>query len=294
MTIPHTSLLVLISNTIRIKTLSVTVAVILLSQGLAWHDLQSAHNQSMDYTLAIIILFCCLLLQIAVNLANDYFDGLAGIDSHDRLGPERAIQSGLVKPSTLAYLTLLITFTACLLGLYLIYYGGWVYLGLGIFSLFGVYAYSGGKKPLASLGLGEVAVFIYFGYLAVIAGYTLQTQKFNFDIIFPATQVGLLVSAIMLVNNIRDITTDNLKNKYTLAVRIGKDYSKILYCCFITLPFFLILFDPHKPSLNYFLIPYALYLCFKVFKREGIKLNQQLGQTSLLVLLWSIVYISNL
>lgn len=298
---PYTSLLSVLANTIRIKTLSITVAVILLGQGLAWYDLHTlakdsaiSPQPSLDYFLASIIILCSLLLQIAVNLANDYFDGLSGIDTQDRVGPKRAMQIGLISPRMMAYCILLITFFACVLGLYLIYRGGWIYFMLGLFSLYGVYAYSGGKKPLASLGLGELAVFIYFGYLAVIASYVLQTEYFNSALLFPATQIGLLISAVMLINNIRDIETDDQKGKYTLAVRIGNSNAKSLYYCLILIPFLLIPFDHYQPYLNYILLPFAMYLCRKMKLSKGSDNNILLGKASLLVLLWSIFYLGAL
>jgi 1,4-dihydroxy-2-naphthoate octaprenyltransferase len=270
----------------------VAFAVILLGQSLAWHDLQYTQNQALDYFLASIILICCLFLQISVNLANDYFDGLTGIDTAARLGPKRATQSGLIKPSTMRYAIVLTTSIACICGVYLIIKGGEVFFLLGLLSLFGVYAYSGGKKPLASLGLGEVAVFLYFGYLAIMASYVLQTEQFHVQLFMPATQVGLLIAAIMLINNIRDIESDKAAGKYTLAVRIGDAYARKLYGVFMLTPFLLIPFDNYQPYVNFLLLPCALYLSIKIQqeKTQGTLFNQYLGQTSLLVFAWSVFY----
>lgn len=284
----------LIANTIRVKTLSVTFAVILLGQGLAWHDLKLQSAHSLDYFLSFMILSCCLLLQIAVNLANDYFDGLTGIDNTQRVGPQRAIQAGLIRPNIMARAIVALVLLACLLGLYLIYRGGWVYLGLGALSLFGVYAYSGGKKPLASLGLGEVAVFIYFGLLAVVASYTLQVERLNINVFFPAIEIGLLIAAIMLVNNIRDIESDLQQKKFTLAVRIGRDNAQMLFCALMLAPFILIIVDPFQPIANALLLPFSMYLCHGIYVTSGAGLNRLLAQTSLLVLLWSVIYMGYL
>lgn len=289
---PLTSFTKIAWQTIRAKTLLVAFAVILLGQSLAWHDLQYTQNQALDYFLASIILICCLFLQISVNLANDYFDGLTGIDTAARLGPKRATQSGLIKPSTMRYAIVLTTSIACICGVYLIIKGGEVFFLLGLLSLFGVYAYSGGKKPLASLGLGEVAVFLYFGYLAIMASYVLQTEQFHVQLFMPATQVGLLIAAIMLINNIRDIESDKAAGKYTLAVRIGDAYARKLYGVFMLTPFLLIPFDNYQPYVNFLLLPCALYLSIKIQqeKTQGTLFNQYLGQTSLLVFAWSVFY----
>lgn len=297
MSLKLTSIFALVWNTSRGKTLAVTLAVILLSQSLAWHDMTLLHNKPLDYFLATIILICCLLLQISVNLANDYFDGLSGIDNPQRLGPQRAIQAGLVKPTTMRNTIFITVILACLCGLYLIFKGGLSFFFLGLLSLFGVYAYSGGKKPLASLGLGELAVFLYFGYLGVIASYVLQTGSFNNHLLLPATQIGLLISAIMLVNNIRDIDSDKAAGKKTLAVRIGHSRAKKLYGCLVTLPFLLIIFDHYQPYFNFLLLPAGLYLCIKLQQTErsqGELFNRYLGQTSALVLAWSLLYSSSL
>ena len=285
--------IVLAWSTLRVKTLTVSLAVVILSQSLAWHDMAYQQSLPLNFFLAMIILTCCLFLQISVNLANDYFDGLAGIDSAQRKGPQRAIQSGMIKPNIMRNAIFSTTTIACICGLYLIFKGGWVFFFLGLLSLLGVYAYSGGKKPLASMGLGEVAVFLYFGYLAVIASYVLQTGKFNSSLLLPATQIGLLISAIMLVNNIRDIESDKAAGKNTLAVRIGDFYARKLYCTFIFAPFLLIPFDSYHPNFNALLIPAGIFLCLNIQKRKGDQgklLNRHLGQTGALVLAWSLLY----
>jgi 1,4-dihydroxy-2-naphthoate octaprenyltransferase len=296
------SRLTLAWHTIRVKTLTVALAVVILSQSLAWYDMQSfqhlsPHAQTLDYFLALIILACCLFLQISVNLANDYFDGLAGIDTPQRVGPQRATQAGLIKPITMRNAIVITTSVACIFGLYLIVRGGWTFFFLGLLSLLGVYAYSGGKRPLASLGLGEVAVFLYFGYLGIMASYVLQTGYFNSSLFWPATQIGLLIAAIMLVNNIRDIESDKAVGKNTLAVRIGEYYAKKLYCVLIIVPFLLIPLDHYQPYLNILLLPVGVFLCVKIQqtnKNQGGLFNQRLGQTSALVLAWSLLYLCSL
>lgn len=285
-------------QSIRVKTLTVAIAVVILSQSLAWHDLihvktLQPEGPSFDFFLACMILICCLFLQIAVNLANDYFDVLTGVDSPTRQGPNRAIQSGLIKPISIRNGIFATTTIACLSGLYLILIGGWIFVVLGLISLFGVYAYSGGKKPLASLGLGEVAVFLYFGLLGVMASYALQVGDFDYQVFLPAIQIGLLIAAIMLVNNIRDIETDTAANKMTLAVRIGDKSGKRLYAVLILVPFTFLPFDVYHSFLNFLLLPIAIFLAYRIqsLKRnQGHLFNQILGQTSGIVLAWSLLY----
>lgn len=282
-------------NTARPKTLIVSLAVILLGQTLAWYDSSRAQDiHSFNWTIALFCLLCCCFLQISVNLANDYFDGKAGIDGPSRLGPIRASQTGELSHQQLRNAMIYTCIIAIITGLYLVYKGGWPFILLGLFSLAGVFSYSGGRKPLASNALGEIAVFIFFGWIAVIASYYLQTLHFNPALLFPASEIGLLVAAIMLVNNIRDIPTDSLAGKNTLAVLLGANKSKTLYYCLLLLPFISISVNPYSPWLNGMLLPFHAYLCWLMKKRSGQQLNKQLSQTSFVVLLWVIGYLGSL
>lgn len=145
----------------RPKTLLVSIAVILLGQSLAWNDLQL--EASLYFFSSSTALFCflsCGFLQISVNLANDYFDGKAGIDQPSRLGPIRPSQAGTLSHQHLLTAIIGSSLIAVISGLYLVYLGGWLFLLLGFLSLAGVYSYSGGRTPLASNALGELAVFL--------------------------------------------------------------------------------------------------------------------------------------
>lgn len=285
-------LIVALFTSIRPKTLLVSIAVILLGQVLAWRDLElNSITTGLDLSIVIFCLICCCFLQISVNLANDYFDEKAGIDGPARLGPIRGTQSGLLSRRHLLATLFSSIVIAVISGLYLIIQGGWLFFFLGLLSLAGVYSYSGGKKPLASNALGEISVFLFFGWLAVIASYYLQSTHFHWALFYPATEIGLLVAAIMLVNNIRDIPTDSIAGKKTLAVSLGPIKSRMLYNILLLVPFIILPFNPYFPWINSALLPLHLYLCWLIRKRTGQKLNPLLGQTSLLVLLWSVGYL---
>jgi len=275
---------------LRPKTLIIAFAVIFLGQQLAYFDLTQARLDTFNILVAITSFSCCLFLQIAVNLANDYFDLKANIDNDSRLGPKRALQNNLISPSKLKYTIYGFSLLAIISGSYLIYIGGWIFALLGGLSLIGVYAYSGGRHPIASKGLGEVAVFLYFGWLAVIGSYYLQTGTFYWSLLIPASEIGSLVAAVMLVNNIRDIRGDFAAGKNTLACRLGPNHSRWLYAVLLLLPFTLLPFNPYLPWLNSVLLPIHLSLSWVIKKRTGRQLNAQLGQTALLVLLWSAGY----
>jgi len=270
----------------RPKTLLVALAVILLGQTLAWVD--SPLNFS--FLTAVLCMVCCMALQIAVNLSNDYFDGKNGVDGDDRLGPDRALQKGLISAGHLRSGIIAMCMLAIVSGGYLLYVGGWVYVLLGLLSLFGVYVYSGGPRPLASHGLGEVAVFLYFGWLAVVGSYYLQTQQLVIDVFIPASQIGFLVVAIMLVNNIRDVVSDQRAQKFTLATRLGVKASKQLYCIVVLLPSLLLAVDSYQGIMMLLLLPVQLALCIAIYQRDGKQLNRQLVQTSMMVLLWGGLY----
>jgi 1,4-dihydroxy-2-naphthoate octaprenyltransferase len=276
----------------RPKTLVVSIAVILLGQVLASRDIELyQYADGLDMSIAFLCLLCCCFLQISVNIANDYFDAKSGIDSPARLGPMRASQAGLISSQHLLIAIFSTSLIAVITGLYLILQGGWLFFFLGLILLAGVYTYSGGKKPLASNALGEVAVFLFFGWLGVIASYYLQTQHFNWALFFPASEIGLLIAAVMLVNNIRDISTDSKAGKKTLALHLGPIKSRMVYSLLLLLPFIFIPFNPYMPWLNTTLLPLHLGLCWLIRKRTGKQLNLQLSQTSLLVLLWALGYV---
>ena len=234
---------------------------------------------------------CSLFLQISVNLANDYFDHIAGIDGDDRTGPVRAIQSGALTVVSLKKAIAGFTLLAIASGSYLIWVGGWLFFLLGGLALAGVFLYSGGKYSLASRSLGEIAAFLFFGWLGVVGSYYLQTQQFNWQVFIPATEVGFLIAAIMLVNNIRDITTDAAAGKITLAYRLGLKASHSVYGALLLLPFALLACNPYSPWFNTLLLPLNLGLAGLIHRRSGEQLNTQLAQTSLLVLAWSLGYV---
>lgn len=278
----------------RPKTLLVSVAVILLGQTLAWHDLQlETGPYNFNSSTALFCFLSCCFLQVSVNLANDYFDGKAGIDQPNRLGPIRPSQAGTLSQQHLLTAIVSSCLIAVITGLYLVYLGGWLFLLLGLLSLAGVYSYSGGRMPLASNALGELAVFLFFGWLAVMASYYLQTFDLQWSLFFPASEIGLLVAAIMLVNNTRDIQTDKRAGKMTLAVRLGQEKSYFLYYLCLLVPFLSIPFNPYLPWLNTVLFPLHFYLCLVIKKRTGSQLNTQLAHTSLVVLLWAIGYLAS-
>lgn len=268
----------------------IACAVILLGQLIAHHDLSLIHNSSLSFPIAIISLFCCLNLQIAVNLANDYFDHFSGVDDVHRKGPKRGLLTGKLSLNNLKISITVFLSMAIISGCYLVLVGGWVFFILGIISIIGVFLYSGGKYSFASRSLGEVAVFLFFGWLGVIGSYYLQVKHIPIGIFIPASELGLLIAAVMLVNNIRDLESDSKAGKFTLVYHLGLNYSRLLYGFLLLFPFVLLLINPYSPWINFFLLPINCGLYLLIYKRSDTVLNTQLAQTSLLVLLWSLGY----
>lgn len=237
-----------------------------------------------------------LLLQIAVNLANDYFDAKNEIDSAARLGPVRVTQSGLIPPSQVKLAMILTLVCAALVFSYLTFTGGVVIFWVAVASVLAALAYSGGPYPLASHGLGEIFVFIFFGLVAVCGTYWVQGQTLSWLVVAASIAPGLLISAIMVVNNLRDIETDKPAGKKTLAVRLGRKNTIVLYrlmiiVAYLSLPLVTIVsrieWLIYLPIIT---IPMALSLCKEVSNNTGSELNNTLAKTAKLSLLFSLLF----
>ncbi len=207
----------------RPKTLPAAVAPVIVGCAMAYAD------QKFSPGPATACLAVALLLQIGVNLANDYFDFTRGIDTDDRLGPVRVTQSGLIPPGRVKAAMVAVFILSLLPGLYLICIGGWPVVVIGAASIIAALAYSGGPFPLASHGLGDLFVFIFFGLVAVGGTYYVQALDLTSMVFVMGVIVGLLITAILVVNNLRDLETDRNTGKRTLAVMIGKQKTRSEY-----------------------------------------------------------------
>ena len=176
-------------------------------------------------------------MQIGVNYANDLFDAKRGVDTADRVGPRRATASGLVTARQMKVAMLVAFGVSCAAGVALAAAVGWELLIVGALSVVAGLAYSGGKRPYASYGLGEVFVFIFFGMVATVGSSYVQDERLTQIAYVAAIPVGLLAVAILVVNNLRDIETDAASGKRTLAVRIGPMRTRLLYQSLIIVAF---------------------------------------------------------
>ncbi|WP_425280783.1 1,4-dihydroxy-2-naphthoate polyprenyltransferase [Leucobacter coleopterorum] len=223
----------------RLRTLPLAVAPVAAGAGIA-HMLQA-----FSLPLTLLALAVAVFLQIGVNYANDYSDGIRGTDDF-RVGPARLTGSGLVNPKKVLTTALVFFGLAALAGLVAVLMSErWWFLALGAVAILAAWFYTGGKKPYGYAGLGEVMVFIFFGLVATVGTVWLQTEVQNQDAWVAGAGVGLFAVAVLVVNNLRDIPTDTLAGKRTLAVRMGDRASRSLYILCVLLPFALpLLYGP--------------------------------------------------
>jgi 1,4-dihydroxy-2-naphthoate octaprenyltransferase len=269
----------------RVRTLPAAIAPVLVGTALAGY-------QHVFHPLRFIAaLIGAVFIQIGTNLSNDYSDARRGADTEDRLGPVRVTAGGLVPPRQVLIATYLTFGVAILAGIYLIAVAGWQLLLVGAASILAGVLYTGGPKPYGYEGLGELFVFLFFGIVAVAGSYFVQTKHLIWEAFALAVPVGLIASAILVVNNFRDIDTDRRAGKRTLAVRLGRERSRALYAAIVYGAFVLApvtwLFGPLKP---WVLVPWlTLPMAAGVVRivrnhTDGPSLNQALAQTGILQL----------
>lgn len=204
-----------------------------------------------------------LAIQVAVNFANDYFDGVRGVDTAARVGPRRAVAAGLVAPAAMRRAMVAALAVAGIAGLFLAAAAGWELILVGLACFAAAVGYSGGPRPYASLGLGEVFVFMFFGLIATVGSAYVQDEQIRIAAVAAAVPVGFLAVALLVVNNLRDIATDQAAGKHTLAVRMGPHRSLWLYLALVNLAVLSIPFvalaalDPW-PALAFAALPLAL------------------------------------
>jgi 1,4-dihydroxy-2-naphthoate octaprenyltransferase len=267
----------------RPKTLLVGMMPVVLGSALAF-----AHGV-FQLAPALAALVCALLMQIASNLINDLYDFRKGADTAERLGPPRAVASGLLSEKAVARAAWAVVLVAFCLGQYLVWVGGWNIFVVGVVSLVVAWAYTGGPYPLAYLGLGEVCAFVFFGIVPVSGTYYVQAQTLRLDVICFAAVPGMFSAAVLLINNIRDIASDRNAGKNTLAVRLGGQASRWLYCTLVLcaacapLVFWLAGYTAWL-VLALTVIPLTLRSMLIVFRSEGVRsegaaLNRVLGLT---------------
>jgi 1,4-dihydroxy-2-naphthoate octaprenyltransferase len=217
-------------SSFRLRTLPLSISGILLGSALAYS------NQFFNTTIFVFALLTTISLQILSNLANDYGDGIRGTDDH-RKGEERMVSSGAITPKQMKSAMIITTITTLVIALFLIYISfgkenfGYsvLFFLLGIASIIAAIKYTVGNSAYGYSGFGDVFVFVFFGLLSVAGSYFLYTKQLNFQIFLPAISVGLLSTAVLNLNNMRDQIEDKKSNKNTLVVKIGSAKAKIYH-----------------------------------------------------------------
>jgi 1,4-dihydroxy-2-naphthoate octaprenyltransferase len=245
---------------------------------------------------ALAALLGALLIQIGTNLANDVFDYQKGADTTARLGPLRVTQAGLLSPGQVLAGMWLTFGLAVLIGVYLVIVGGWPIVVIGLLSIASGIAYTGGPFPLGYRGLGDLFVFIFFGLVAVCGTYYVQAGTVSAAAWWASLPIGLLATAILVVNNLRDIDTDRAAGKKTLAVRFGPKGAQAEYAFLVGLAYLIPgvigLTGISTPwvMLAWLSIPLAIRQTRLVFTETGRVLNQALAGTARLELVYGLLF----
>ncbi len=206
----------------RLRTLPLACSSVLLGSGLA------AHDGYFRLPLFLLCLLTAILLQLLSNLANDYGDAVSGADNAERVGPTRAVASGLITRRQMLVAMAVTALAAVTSGLALLWNSfatDWpallTFIGFGALALLAAITYTVGRRPYGYRGLGDLSVFLFFGLLGVMGSYYLFSHQLSWSLLLPAASCGLLATAVLNINNIRDRVSDAASGKFTLAVRLG-------------------------------------------------------------------------
>ena len=287
---PKMSLLHIWFLAIRPKTLPAAASAVIAACALALHDGVFRSGP------ALAALCTALLLQIGCNLANDVFDFERGVDTAERKGPLRVTQAGLLSPGQVRAGMWLCFLAAGLLWCYLAWVSHWIMLVLGLLAILAALAYTGGPRPFGELGLGDPMAFLFFGPAAVAGTYFVQAGHVGAAAWWMSVPVGLLVMAILVVNNLRDIGTDAEAGRRTLAVRFGPTAARLEYLWCLILAYAL---PPFFIAAG--LLPWTALLCWGslfvawptwklVRDQDGPILNRALAGTGLILLSYSLLF----
>jgi 1,4-dihydroxy-2-naphthoate octaprenyltransferase len=276
----------------RPKTLPAAIAPVAAGCALAWKI-----HHAFNLTLALCTLLSTLAIQSATNYFNDAVDAGKGADTSQRLGPRRATATGLVSPRAMLTAGAAALLAAIAFSLPLIAARGWPILAIGMLALYFSYGYTGGPAPLAYLGLGELFVILFFGLIAVSGTVFVQTGSWTPHSLIAGFQAGLLSTALIAINNLRDRHEDQQSGKRTLAVRTGPAAARAMITTWCLLPFalgFLWLLYPQTHRLAWWPLPAAALGCFvswKVIRAEPSRTyNRYLALAALQLILWTTLF----
>ena len=275
---------------IRPRTLPAAAAGVVMGAALAWHE------GAFRIDAVLVCLLTALLLQIGSNLANDVFDFERGTDTAERLGPTRVTQAGILMPKQVKIGMAVVFGLSALLGLYLAWLGGWVVIVMGIAAIISAIAYTGGPFPIGYYGLGDLFVFIFFGLASVAGTYYIQADAVTPAVWWMTIPPGLIITAILVVNNLRDLENDRKAGKHTLAVRLGERGTKIQYLSCMAVAYLALIpaigltLSPWTTLLAWLSLPIAYQAVRIVLTQKGRPLNLALAKTGQTALVFSLLF----
>lgn len=258
----------------RLRTLPLAVSGILMGAAIA------VLNQGFNLTVTILAIATALLIQVFSNFANDYGDSQQGTDNENRVGPRRTVQGGEITPSQMKVGMIVLALLSFGSGVWLVAEGTkglslqvfGVYIALGILALIAAFKYTAGRNPYGYAGLGDVAVFLFFGLLPVVGAYYLNTHRFDLLVFLPAISIGLFSTGVLNLNNMRDVENDRNSGKNTVIVRMGSSYGKMYH-------FLLIIFGMAAAVIFTILSQKSVFqwiflFSFPLFIRDLVQINQ--------------------
>jgi 1,4-dihydroxy-2-naphthoate octaprenyltransferase len=258
----------------------------------------------LNYTIFILAILTTIGFQVLSNFANDYGDGIKGTDD-DREGEQRMVASGIISPKQMKnamIITAIITLILALLVIYVAFGSenfsySILFFFLGITSIIAAVKYTVGKSAYGYSGLGDIFVFLFFGWLSVVGSYFLYTKSLHFDVFLPATTIGLLSAAVLNLNNMRDRIKDKSHNKNTLVVKIGSQNAKLYHYCLIigalACSLFYVSLNYYKPTQYIFLIAFIPLVMNMVVVGKNIihrELDPELKKVALSTFLFAILF----
>jgi len=274
----------------RPRTLLAAVVPVMVGSALA------ISQNKFTLILSLIALLCSILIQVGTNFTNDLYDYLKGTDKEDRIGPRRVLVSGLISTSEMKMGIITVFGLAFLLGLYLVYAAGIVILIIGVISILAGLAYTAGPYPLAYNGLGDVFVFAFFGIVGTTGTYYLHLHEFSLLSFLIAVPVGALITNILVVNNYRDIEEDREADKYTLAVKLGKKFTRFQFVNSIAISYLILFIIYFKYDFTYWIflplisLPIAVILIKTLQTLEGEGLNKTLELSAKYAALFGLLF----
>jgi 1,4-dihydroxy-2-naphthoate octaprenyltransferase len=268
---------------VRPATLTASIAPVIVGTA------HAARDGVAYWPAAVSALAGAVCIQIGTNLVNDVEDFERGADDEHRAGPARAVEQGLLSPAQVRRGAIVAFGAAAAFGCYLVYLAGWPILLLGVISILSGVAYTAGPKPLAYVGLGDVFVFVFFGLAAVCGTYFVQAQALTAPVAWSGAAVGALATAILAVNNTRDVANDRRADKRTVAVRFGAGATRAEYAAMVSFAFAIPVglyrhFADPELLLPLIAAPWAIALVSQVYRADGTALNPLLGKTAQLEL----------